>query len=661
MQKMAKRQKLSLQGDPDTVFNDLDLHRALTESCKKVTTVRTSEKKTTTGNLFYQKPSTTSLVRIRNKGSLQQTLSLKRCTSIQKTLKLIEIRQPSEEPQESLPVCSYFFENSMLHNNHDDLIQQMLLIPEEVKQMLHTNLFEVQNQGSQCRLDNKLTFSLYNTLNQLDKGVLQELFKENNPVLAFKMKYLIQSISQSSDMVVTMVRQACKYDQKLGDFLQNFWKFWVIIIDLAMQWMEKSSSDYVDFQVSQFKQQFQQALNDKNQMERLYLQSQKDIKNLEQSYCRKIDTLNRQILQLETEFNEYKVTIQQMSDLKQAEARMNNVGLKALEIENIFKQYDKQIQSTRVETFRDFKDIAQILVQRKHNMAFEYQENQRVLGVPRAIEDGSISLLYSIHPFVLEYERIEITENIPQLLTLFMDHIAMLEDIHVNVCRIMPIWLNDRNKQNQIITYLLDNDTPLTQFFCQLLGINNYQQVQNKCLRQIVTYYRQIQDENENIFQLESPLCLSDFISYFSLLFPEETVEKLNNLKSHNKVTLVQVLLVVLDQLITADQLTSHRTSILEEHDIVIYCITLQFRQFLLLKQQLNRTTNLSNQQMEELKREYRQLYILQPQINTKPQLTVRQKMQLAVKRVSQRQLTKNTNSPTKRQSMIAPQNKQKK
>ena len=57
--------------------------------------------------------------------------------------------------------------------------------------MLHTNLFEVQNQGPTARMDNKLTFSLYNTLNQLDKGVIQELFKENNPVLAFKMKYLI--------------------------------------------------------------------------------------------------------------------------------------------------------------------------------------------------------------------------------------------------------------------------------------------------------------------------------------------------------------------------------------------------------------------------------------------------------------------------------------
>lgn len=67
------------------------------------------------------------------------------------------------------------------------------------------------------------------------------------------------------------------------------------------------------------------------------MELQKELKSKELQHLHKIENMNQEFLALQQEFNDYKITIHQMSDLKQAEQRMNSVGLRALELESVFK------------------------------------------------------------------------------------------------------------------------------------------------------------------------------------------------------------------------------------------------------------------------------------------------------------------------------------
>jgi len=84
------------------------------------------------------------------------------------------------------------------------------------------------------KLDQTLIFTMFNTLHNLEKKILEPLFEKGNPVLNFKIKYLSEAIECVSDLVLMSIRRACKVDTKLGIFLENFWKFWVILIDITM-------------------------------------------------------------------------------------------------------------------------------------------------------------------------------------------------------------------------------------------------------------------------------------------------------------------------------------------------------------------------------------------------------------------------------------------
>lgn len=66
-----------------------------------------------------------------------------------------------------------------------------------------------------------------------------------------------------SESVVSVIRYACTFDNKLGVFIEYFWKFWLILIDIALQWIDKSTSVYVDQQVASVKAEFNTLTNEK--------------------------------------------------------------------------------------------------------------------------------------------------------------------------------------------------------------------------------------------------------------------------------------------------------------------------------------------------------------------------------------------------------------
>lgn len=76
----------SLGTDADFAFNDLEICKTIIEPTKKSKTTRPVVVR---GNMFYQKPTTTQLLRIRAKGS-QPSLNLMRTPSLTKNNKFLK-------------------------------------------------------------------------------------------------------------------------------------------------------------------------------------------------------------------------------------------------------------------------------------------------------------------------------------------------------------------------------------------------------------------------------------------------------------------------------------------------------------------------------------------------------------------------------------------
>lgn len=78
-------------------------------------------------------------------------------------------------------------------------------------------------------------------------------------------------------------------------------------------------------------------------------------------------------------------------------------------------------------------------------MMTQYMIRQDVLCTHRAVEDITLGLFASIHPFVMSWDetRFETEMNHQEILQQFLEHLAGLDELNENVCRIFKRWILD--------------------------------------------------------------------------------------------------------------------------------------------------------------------------------------------------------------------------
>ncbi|CAD8124638.1 unnamed protein product [Paramecium sonneborni] len=562
--------KLTVGTDTDIIFNDADFCSNLVDNLRQAKTVRTTHKKTKT-ELFYTKTPNTTLYKFRQNGQLliSSQLSLSRCPSLTKSQRRLQEREPktksnnvskeyleikkSQTEQDIVPIQLLFEQNSFLARNHELLIDSITELSESVKVQLLSNQYEIQRwkeEKIQSNLDSKLLFILYNTMQQLDKKIIGSIFnKQQTPAENFKLKNLSDTMEMVSEMVTLLIKYISRMDIKLATFVEYFWKFWVVLIDVAMQWMDKSCTDYIEYQISQFKQQFEEAIHQKNITEDKLIRAEKEFKLQEQQYQRKCDSLETQILSIQSEFNEYKQAMLQMSDLKQAEKRMNAVGLKSLELENLFKQYDRQLFDYKSDFQKDFKQLGSILVQQKklqEDLKQPHQQAQSILHIHQYVENKTLYELFTnMHPFCLHFKKIELHEQDDEndydtQLIQFLEYLTNYDDLMQNVCLIFREWVNDSDRLNRILNHLLTQrdytQHSLHHFYCILFGLKNNQQISWISISNLICYFKQLRQELHQ--QLNEAIYLKDSNYILDLILPEEFMEIIK----HHKLDSITIL-----------------------------------------------------------------------------------------------------------------------
>ncbi|CAK67177.1 unnamed protein product (macronuclear) [Paramecium tetraurelia] len=656
-----KQTKISL-GEIDDMFNDAEFTQAIKDVFKKQSNTARNDWPTQTTNMFYQKATISQIMRQRAKGSLTGTMcpSLKKEERKSRWASLIgegrtehRIRVPSET--ENIPICAQYEQYSYLCREHEQLIQNLSELPQSIKMMLYSNQYEVQ-RAKMCEnktiLDEKFIFTLFNTLQQLDKQIIEPLHQQTRPVLNFKMHFVQNAVNLVSDTMVQSVREALKHDTRLGIFLEGFCKFWIVLIDIQLQWMGKSCADYIETQVKEFKEQFKQAVAQKIKVEDQMIQMDKEFKAMEAQYIRKNEYLQQQLLSVQQEFQDYIVTVQQMSDLRIAEERMNSVGLKALELESMFKQYDKVVAQHSFVFQKDIKELGSALIkQQKLNqpLPMKHQEAQVRLGCHKLQEENyqlyylnSVGIFMQVHPFQIPFEvNKELEMDYSTLLCNFLDYLTQIGDFLNHVCRIFIDWVGEEEKLNAILTYLseCDLDQPINQLYAIIFGIREHRQLSSVSLKKVLKYYKELQEQHE--YQLNECFTIKDASPYFQLLFSEEFNEKVYN-SQKSQMTLLELLLMLAQHFLMIEN--KQWTGWIYKQEIQSEDLDMNvIKQFIELRSQLNRP-------LEESLELVRQLSLLHPELFYKSKQVPQERMKASARKVQRKNSQR---SPLKRSSIM--------
>ncbi|CAD8115043.1 unnamed protein product [Paramecium primaurelia] len=656
-----KQTRISL-GVIDDMFNDAEFCQAIKDTFKKQSNTARNDWPTQTTNMFYQKATISQIMRLRAKGSHTGTRypSLKKEERKTRWASLIgdgktEHHQRIPSEIENMPICSQYEQYSFLNREHELLIQNLSELPKSIKMMLYSNMYEVQ-KAKMCEnktmLDDKFIFTLFNTLQQLDKQIIEPLHQQTRPVLNFKMHFVQNAVNLVSETIIQSIREALRHDTRLGIFLEGFCKFWIVLIDIQLQWMGKSCADYIETQVKEFKEQFQQAVAQKIKVEDQMIQMDKEFKMMEAQYIRKHEYLQQQLLSVQQEFQDYVVTVQQMSDLRIAEERMNSVGLKALELESMFKQFDKVTSQHSFVFQKDIKELGNALIkQQKQNqpLPMKHQEAQIKLGCHKIQEENyqlyylnSIGIFMQVHPFQILFEiNKELEMDYPMLLCNFLDYLTQIGDFLSHVCRIFIDWVGDDDKLNAILTYFseCDLDQPINQLYAIIFGIREQTQLSSISLKKLLKYYKELQEQHD--YQLNDYFTIKEASPYFQLLFSEEFNEKITN-SQKQQMTLLELLLLLAQHFLMMENKQwagwLYKQEILSE-DLDMNVI----KQFIELRNQLNRP-------LEDSLKLVRQLSLLHPDLFYKSKQAPQERMKASARKVQRKNSQR---SPLKRSSTL--------
>ncbi|CAD8211424.1 unnamed protein product [Paramecium octaurelia] len=381
------------------------------------------------------------------------------------------------------------------------------------------------------------------------------------------------------------------------------------------------------------------------------IQMDKEFKAMEAQYIRKHEYLQQQLLSVQQEFQDYVVTVQQMSDLRIAEERMNSVGLKALELESMFKQYDKVVSQHSFVFQKDIKELGSALIkQQKLNqpLPMKHQEAQIRLGCHKMQEENyqlyyvnSVGIFMQVHPFQIPFEvNKELEMDYSTLLCNFLDYLTQIGDFLNHVCRIFIDWVGEEEKLNAILTYLAecDLDSPINQFYAIIFGIRDHRQLSSLSLKKLLKYYKELQEQHE--YQLNECFTIKDASPYFQLLFSEEFNEKVFN-SQRQQMTLLELLLMLAQHFLMIEN--KQWTGWIYKQEIQSEDLDMNvIKQFIELRNQLNRP-------LEESLELVRQLSLLHPELFYKSKQVPQERMKASARKVQRKNSQR---SPLKRSSI---------
>ncbi|CAD8122678.1 unnamed protein product [Paramecium sonneborni] len=278
-----------------------------------------------------------------------------------------------EKSKVPLKIIEKYFDEGYLFNNHQSVISTLKNVSGEVKKYLEYNFVEVQElQKSFSQYqdkDPKLLFRMYETLINLDKTIIQDLFdnkeQQNNldvkqhPKNHFRFDVLIKCIEILNELVNNILKIID--DQAIAIFFEQIWKALVIILDLNTQWQQDRFQSLVDIQIEGYKERLEQMRNEHKQQEEKYqmqLRAYQLKLVIEQKKNVSLREENNNICQ---QYNHLEDQMNELSNIENAKGDLQNINQKLHEMDLNFMRFNKEISESHQQASNSIKQLAKLL------------------------------------------------------------------------------------------------------------------------------------------------------------------------------------------------------------------------------------------------------------------------------------------------------------
>ncbi|CAD8122905.1 unnamed protein product [Paramecium sonneborni] len=306
------------------------------------------------------------------------------------TSRVIENQAISKIP---LQIYQRYIDESFMSNNHDKIVKEAKLVEPTVINHLNINFYETQQLSHGMSLYDKhpsLLFKMYETLINLDKNVMQELFlyetladkdqigikekKERNITDNFRFDFFIKSINIMDDFITTLIKIID--DKTLAVFIEQLWKFWVVLLDINTQWSQTRYKALLDIQVGAVEAQLKDCQFSLDALREKYIQKVKGHQlrvAVEQKKNLHLKEENLKWLQM---YSELETKLEDLNNLDNAEGEIRKINLDLKEMDFQFNLFQKNMNDSQKQVTTTVKNLATLLKRKEQKSftEFAYEE-----------------------------------------------------------------------------------------------------------------------------------------------------------------------------------------------------------------------------------------------------------------------------------------------
>ncbi|CAD8202441.1 unnamed protein product [Paramecium pentaurelia] len=477
-----------------------------------------------------------------------------------------------EKSNVPLKIIEKYFEEGYLINNHKTIVSTLKHVSGEVKKYLQYNFIQVQELTKSYQIqvkDPKLLFLMYESLINLDKNIIQDLFvkkqqldnqddNKEHPKHHFRFDILIKCIEIFNELVSSLLKIID--DKAIAIFIEQIWKAIVIILDLNTQWQQDRFQSLVDEQIEGYKERLEQMKKEYKQLEEKYQMQLRGYQLklvIEQKKNVSLREENNKICQ---QYNHLEDQINELSNIEHAKGDLQNINQKLHEMDLNFMRFNKEIYDSHQQASTSIKQLAKLLTIKPIIPKSFIQQKYEQLNIHYKEQKPCIELILNpiISQIEIEFYHVD-QHNKKQLPNDFLQFLFQNLSFYPSQSgvELYSLWIHADeqqfvNSRIELLNKLNQNNNNNDYYInvCQqIIGINTQFPSSHKIIEETFRYIKIIelaflQQTSHNQNQQRSSLFLKqsssiDFeleinLSNYSTILPQQLYEYVESLSQSN-------------------------------------------------------------------------------------------------------------------------------
>ncbi|KAM3131542.1 hypothetical protein pb186bvf_016326 [Paramecium bursaria] len=397
-----------------------------------------------------------------------------------------------------------YINESFMFQNHEYMLSLLKLVPQDVINHLNFNHFGVQGLDKFIA-DESMVFRMYETLGKLDKEIIQNLFSEEEQIFQdeigiatqkqksildnFRLDTFPKIIELLDDFVATVI--AKQKDGNIATFMEQLWKFFVVILDLNAQWQQKRYDLLLQQATSLLRTQLDELKISYNVLHQKYIQGMKGNQLRIAVEQKKNHHLKEENILIKQDYEELLEKIVELNNIEKASGDLQLINRHQKEMEVTLLNFNRSFIENSKEATTSIQRIAALFKQNhEQNKSFIQRGMESFHFEYKQQELISINPIVGIHEEIHEHKQ-QNNNDAKDFLYFVIQNIQQYPQ--TSGPELFYFWADQSKQKWQLLSQHSDDD--YTQIARLIIGLGQ-RPLSYRCIYEAVKLFRQLTLEN---------------------------------------------------------------------------------------------------------------------------------------------------------------------